>query len=301
MKIERLLVAVDFSDTATAAARYAVEHFAPGVEVVLLHVIDPPARPRFAHDVLPPEETLEAMAREFAAKRFMEIASSLPSGIRSRVEVRFGKPDEVIGATAKDVDASIVVIGPHGDRPRPWRFLGTTADRVVRTSPVPVLVATAPTPHPPRRILVPVDDDSAASPVLAWTRDLSGQFDADVTLLHVWSNAVYSHVASMSYAETRTEADARREIESELRGVAQHWLNHMARTGLARERVTSTVAWGKTADVVLETAESSGAELIVLGRNGSGLVSGALLGRTTATVLHGAHCPVLVVTKASGA
>ena len=301
MKIERLLVAVDFSDTATAAARYAVEHFAPGVEVVLLHVIDPPARPRFAHDVLPREETLEAMAREFAAKRFMEIASSLPSGIRSRVEVRRGKPDEVIGSTAKDVDASIVVIGPHGDRPRPWRFLGTTADRVVRTSPVPVLVATAPTPHPPRRILVPVDDDSAASPVLEWTRDLSGQFDADVTLLHVWSNAVYSHVASMSYAETRTEADARREIESELRGVAQHWLNHMARTGLARERVTSTVAWGKTADVVLETAESSGAELIVLGRNGSGLVSGALLGRTTATVLHGAHCPVLVVTKASGA
>jgi universal stress protein E len=297
MKIERLLVAVDFSDTATAAAHYAVEHFAPGAEVVLLHVIDPPARPRFARDVLPPEEALEALAREFANKRSKEIASSLPSGVRVRVEVRVGKPDEVIASTANDVHAGIVVIGPHGDRPRPWRFLGTTADRVVRTSPVPVLVATAPTPHPPRRILVPVDDDSSASPVLEWTRDLSGQFDADVTLLHVWSNAVYSHVASMSYAEKRTEADARREIEAELRGAAQHWLNHVARTGLARERVTSTVAWGKTGDVVLETAESSGAELIVLGRNGSGLVSGALLGRTTATVLHGARCPVLVVTK----
>jgi nucleotide-binding universal stress UspA family protein len=298
MKIERLLVAVDFSDTATAAAHYAVEHFAPGVEVVLLHVIDPPARPRFARDVLPPEEALEAMAREFANKRSMEIASSFP-GVRLRVEVRVGKPHEVIPSTANDVHASVVVIGPHGDRPRPWRFLGTTADRVVRTSPVPVLVATTPTAHPPRRILVPVDDDSAASPVLEWTRDLSGQFDADVILLHVWSNAVYSHVASMSYAETRTETDARREIESELRGVAEHWLNHVARSGLARERVTSTVAWGKTGDVVLETAESSRAELIVLGRNGSGLVSGALLGRTTATVLHGARCPVLVVTKAS--
>jgi nucleotide-binding universal stress UspA family protein len=292
---------VDFSDTATAAARYAVEHFAPGAELVLLHVIDPPARPRFARDVLPPEDALEAMAREFAAKRSMELASSLPSSIRSRVEVRVGKPDEVITSTAGEVNASIVVIGPHGDRPRPWRFLGTTADRVVRTSPFPVLVATAPTAHPPRRILVPVDDDSAAARVLEWTRDLAGQFDADVILLHVWSNAVYSHVASMSYAEKQTEADARREIESELRGAAQHWLNEVARTGLARERVTSTVAWGRAADVVLETAGSSGAELIVLGRNGSGLVSGALLGRTTATVLHGARCPVLVVTTGSGA
>jgi universal stress protein E len=299
MKIERLLVAVDFSDTATAAARYAAEQFAPSAEVVLLHVIDPPARPRFARDMLPPEDALEAMAREFAAKRSMELASSLP--VRTRIEIRVGKPHEVIASTANDVDASIVVIGPHGDRPRPWRFLGTTADRVVRTSPVPVLVVTAPTPHPPRRILVPVDDDSSTSPVLEWTRDLADRFAADITLLHVWSNAIYSHVASMSHAETRTEADARREIELELRGAAERWLNEVARGGLARDRVTSTVAWGNAGDVVVETAQTSRAELIVLGRNGSGLVSGALLGRTTATVLHGARCPALVVTKSSGA
>ena len=233
MKIERLLVAVDFSDTATAAARYAAEHFAPGAEVVLLHVIDPPARPHFARDVLPPEDALEAMAREFAARRSTELASSLPSGLRSRVEVRVGKPHEVIASTADEVDASVVVIGPHGDRPRPWRFLGTTADRVVRTSPVPVLVATAPTPHPPRRILVPVDDDSAASPVLEWTRDLADRFDADVTLLHVWSNAVYSHVASMSYAETRTEADARARDRV---GVARRGRALAQRVGARRSR-----------------------------------------------------------------
>jgi len=109
------------------------------------------------------------MAREFANKRSMEIASSFP-GVRLRVEVRVGKPHEVIASTANDVHASVVVIGPHGDRPRPWRFLGTTADRVVRSSPVPVLVATTPTAHPPRRILVPVDDDSAAQEHKIWNR-----------------------------------------------------------------------------------------------------------------------------------
>jgi nucleotide-binding universal stress UspA family protein len=59
--------------------------------------------------------------------------------------------------------------------------------------------------------------------------------------------------------------------------------------------VASTIAWGSAGDVVVETARTFGAELIILGRNGTGLISGALLGRTTDTVLHGARCPVLVV------
>jgi nucleotide-binding universal stress UspA family protein len=300
MNIERLLIAVDFSETALAAARYAVQSFAPGAEVVLLHVIDPPTRPRFARDKLPAEDRLEATAREFASTHMRELAGHLSDASSPRLEIRVGKPFEVIASVAQETRATLIVIGPHGDRPRPWRFLGTTADRVVRTAPVPVLVATAPTTHPPRRILVPIDDDAIASPTLEWTRTLADRFDADVNLLHVWSNAVYSHVASMSYAESWSEAEARREIEKELHNAAEHWLNHLARTGVARERVTSTVAWGSAGDVIIETAETAGAELIILGRNGTGLVSGALLGRTTATVLHGARCPVLVVADGTG-
>src|SRR6185369_6484634 len=64
MKIEKMLIAVDFSDTANKAARYAAAQFAPEAELILLHVIDPPRRPRFARDTLPPEDALEAVARE---------------------------------------------------------------------------------------------------------------------------------------------------------------------------------------------------------------------------------------------
>src|SRR4029078_11397786 len=154
---------------------------------------------------------------------------------------------------------------------------------------------TLPTTNSQRRIVAPVYDDDIAAPTLKWTRTLTDRFDADVNLLHVWSNAVYSHVASMSYAANRNEADARREIEKELRNAAEHWLNHLARTGIARDRLASTIAWGSAGDVVVETARTFGAELIILGRNGTGLISGALLGRTTDTVLHGARCRVLVV------
>jgi nucleotide-binding universal stress UspA family protein len=164
---------------------------------------------------------------------------------------------------------------------------------------VPVLVATNPASHSPRRILVPVNDDGIAPHVLAWSRYLAEQFDGDITLLHVWSNAAYSYVASMSYATTRTEGDARKEIEKELTGEAARWLEETARTGIHRDRVDATVAYGNAGDVAIETATSIHADLIVIGRQGSGLVLPAILGGTVETILHGARCPVLVVTSPS--
>lgn len=294
MGIGRILIALDFSETAAAAATWAVEYFAPGAQAVLLHVIDPPHRPAFAADRLPSEAALEAIAREYATRRMKELTTSLKSPV-ALSEIRVGKPHEQIVSMAIDIGADLVVIGPHGIRPRPSRFLGTTADRVVRTSSVPVLVATSPAAHPPRRLLVPVDDASITPALLAWARDLAERFDGDITLLHVWSNADYSHVASMSYATTRNEVDARREIEKDLHDAAAYWLNEMARTGIARDRVMATVAYGDAGDRTIETATATKADLIVLGRRGSGLVAPALLGSTVGTVLHGARCPVLVI------
>ena len=172
------------------------------------------------------------------------------------------------------------MIGPHGDRPRPRKFLGTTAERVVRTSPVPVLVATNPPAGRPRRMLVPVDDSAITPVILEWVRDLAATFDADVTLLHVWSNAVYSHVASMSYATTKGEEAAQREINKELHDSAIQWLDKLARTRVTAERVAAKVTYGKPGDAALEAATAMSADLIVLGRRGSGLVAPALLGST---------------------
>jgi len=290
-----MLIAVDFSDTATEAARWASEHFAPEAELVLLHVIDLPSRPRFADHELPSDDAIEAAARQYAEGRMQALSTALPSRVIGR-EIRVGKPYEQIAALATEFSADVVVIGRHGDRPRPTRFLGTTADRIARTSPIPVLVVTDPPSAAPTRILTPVDDAMITPRLLAWTKDLAEQFDAAVTLLHVWSNAEYSHVASMSLARTQTESEARAEIEKELHDVANYWLSELARTGINRQRVDCSVRYGHAGDLALETASFVAADLIVVGRRGSGLVAPKLLGSTVGTILHGARCPVLVVT-----
>jgi nucleotide-binding universal stress UspA family protein len=294
MRVASMSIGMDFSNTAIEAARWAVAHFAPSVPATLVHVIPPPDQPAFAGHVLPPSAEIEAVAREYAETQMRRVAGLLAPAVVT-TDIRVGKPYEEITASAGATGAGLVVVGPHSDRPRPRKFLGTTAERVVRTSPVPVLVATNPPPGRPRRILVPVDDSAITPVLLSWTRELATSFDADVTLLHVWSNAVYSHVASMSYAVAEREDDARRAIEKELHDTAAQWLETLARTGITRERVTARVAHGKAGEVTIETAAEMSADLIVLGRRGSGLVLPALLGSTVGTILHGATCPVFVV------
>ena len=296
MTFDKIVIGMDFSETAIKAAKWASEHFAPKADITLVHVIDLPDQPPFGRHLLPAPAVIEADAREYAATHLREVATFLTPEV-PHCEIRVGKPYEQITKLAREVGADLVVVGPHGDRPRPSKFLGTTAERTVRMSPVPVLVATNPPSGPPHNLLVPVDDMSITPTLLEWTRDLAVGFDADVTLLHVWSNAVYSHVASMSYAAKWTEADARQEISNELRDAGLHWLREMARTGIKRERVSAVVTHGNPGDATIQQASAMHADLIVLGRRGTGLVAPALLGSTVGTVLHGSSCPVLVVTE----
>jgi nucleotide-binding universal stress UspA family protein len=292
-RIRSVVVAVDFSDTAFAGALWACTHVCPSAKVTLLHVVDPPDRPTFAAHILPPASEVEAIAREDAWRRMRAAAARFTP--TPNCEVRAGKPHEETVRAATDLGADLIIIGPHGDRPRPSRFLGTTAERIVRTSEVPVLVTTQPPRGKPRRLLVPVDDAPVTARLLEWTRDAAEAFDADVTLLHVWGNAVYSHVASMSFATERDEAAARAEIERELSSAAEQWLTKLARTGIKRERVTSTVSYGNAGDLALELAEATRSEMILIGRHGRSLLAPAMLGSTIGTVLHGARCPVLVI------
>lgn len=295
MRFESAIVGIDFNETARVAARWLTSCFSPSADVTLVHVCDPDDVPPFARPLLPARQQIEMARRDRAETEIQKLVSALAPRV-VRYEIRAGKPYEQIPQLAQEIGADLIVVGPHGDA-SPSRLLGTTAERIVRISHVPVLVATHPPSAAPRNILVPIDDDAIAHEVLSCASDLAKQFDAAVTLLHVWSNAEYSYVASMSRVTTKSDEAARSEIAKEMHTAATHWLEELARTGIAGDRVNASIAYGKPGVVTLETAAAIDADLIVLGRRSSGLVGPALLGGTLRTVLHGATCPVLVVTE----
>jgi nucleotide-binding universal stress UspA family protein len=138
---KRILVPLDFSATSKKAFQYALrfaEQF--GCEIVLLHVVEPVeaiAGTPVAVDIFAElEEDTTAAEAELAL-----LAASLGSRQTSFIsEVRNGHAPNEITKAAKELDVDLIVIATHGYTS--WRHLciGSTAERVVRTAPCPVLV-----------------------------------------------------------------------------------------------------------------------------------------------------------------
>jgi nucleotide-binding universal stress UspA family protein len=295
MRIQRIVAGMDFSAPAIAGVKWVREHFAPGAELVLVHVIDLPSPPSFLRASVPRREKVEAAAREYAMDRLADLARNLGGRVRS--EVRAGRPFTELVGVAEAAGADLVLVGPHGDRPRPWKPLGTTAERVVRSSPVAVLVARNVPASPPKQILVPVEEADITASVLRWARHLSSTFSAELTLMHVLTHGEYSHSEVMAEILAGEDAAAARRLRDEACAVGVRWLEELADRGIGRERLTAAVAFGRAPDAILELAADAKSDLIVLGRSGAGAVRAAVLGSTVGPVLHGASCPVLVVTE----
>jgi nucleotide-binding universal stress UspA family protein len=139
--VKEILVAIDFSSAsreALASARALAGRF--GARLNLLYAIEPPTLPQwgYAHLAL-----REAKLRREAQTRLQKLAHEPGLALQSlpTIEVRTGSSAEsAICDAASERKADLIVIGTHGaDRVR-HALIGSTAERVVRHAPCPVLV-----------------------------------------------------------------------------------------------------------------------------------------------------------------
>jgi nucleotide-binding universal stress UspA family protein len=290
-----VIVGIDFNETSTAVARWVVERFAPRAKTTLVHVVAPPERPAFAADLLPETDTLESAVHRIAEERMHKVVESISPNVRS--EIRVGKPHEQIVEAARAGRADVIVVGPHDDRHGRSRWLGATAERIVRSSPIPVLVAVAPAPRPPRTLLVPVNESRLTGSILAWAGHLATSFDAEIKLLHVWSESLYAYVASMAHVGSASDVEAQRVVEQEIGDATAHWLADLNGAGFRGRYASAIVRHGDVGDTIIGVAGATHADLIVLGRSGGPAIVPALFGSTLRTVLHRAPCSVFVVAE----
>ncbi|MFW6079121.1 MAG: universal stress protein [Gemmatimonadota bacterium] len=298
MTAERIVIGLDFSDAAVAAARWAAEQFAPGAELVLVHALDIPRPPSFIAGRFQPRDEILASAREGAERRLREFeASALTSSAdRTRSIVLEGPAGRALSRAAAEQDATLIVVGEHGvgdhgHRRGVWGVLGTTADRLVRCSPVPVLVARGMHRGPPQRLLVPIDDSEVTPRVLEFAARLAERFDAEVIVLHALSPGLTGAVHGVS---SDRKADSFRDEYLEQ---GERWLaDRIEEAGLPAERTTARVVFGEPRFEIPAAQERYGADLVVMGGRGAGAIGRAILGSVAGAALRGTSCPVLVVT-----
>ena len=139
VKMESILVPIDFSATSKKALVYATrmaEQF--GAKVILLHVVEPIATPDLAYHplMLEPEKAKQA-AKEGLDKLCRQLRLSAP--LLDRTMVRFGTPFAEITGAARTLKVDLIVLTTHGYTGLKHVFMGSTAERVVRHAPCPVL------------------------------------------------------------------------------------------------------------------------------------------------------------------
>ena len=160
-----VLCPVDFSDASRGALRYAAavaNHLQ--AELTVLTVTDPllteAAELSGALDDLP--EAINKELHRFCAKTFE--TGVAPASVR--YELTTGKPAVETLRVAKSMPAALIVMSTHGLTGMRKLFFGSTTERVLRETTVPVLLTPAHDHGPSRiedvkkavkRILVPVD------------------------------------------------------------------------------------------------------------------------------------------------
>lgn len=135
---KRILVAFDGTDQSVDALEYAASEW-PDADLVLLTVIDPSEAGFSAGRGVPSgaEEWYETMKAQ-AERTLADGAALVDREVETVTEV--GTPREAIVEYAEKGDADHVAIGSHGRQGISRILLGSVAEGVVRTSPVPVTV-----------------------------------------------------------------------------------------------------------------------------------------------------------------
>lgn len=143
----RILVAVDGSPTATKGLREALRLAKDGrSELVLMHAVN--EFYAFANlDGAAPGIDLVPSLREGGQKVLAKArALADKAGVRTKVVLREnlgGPAADLIVREAKRTGADLIVLGTHGRRGVRRMVMGSDAEQVVRTSPVPVLLVRA--------------------------------------------------------------------------------------------------------------------------------------------------------------
>lgn len=290
MELKRVLVGVDFSDASTAVIRWVGRHLAADAELVLLHALDVPAPPSFLRRLLPEREAVETDLRTAAEQRMNDLTMSLDRAAVT-AHVRTGSAPQLLADAARDFAADLIVVGEHGPRRGVRGLLGSTAERLLSISPVPVLVARELPAAAPASILAPLDASPVDAHVLAWSRLLHDAFGTTVTACHaVDIMELYGRVRTISAAA------GLKELEARLRTDARAWVrDRLSEAGLAAEEANVEVRMGDPRYTIPAMADGAGADLIVMGGRGAGAVARAVIGSVTSAILSSTSFPVLVV------
>ncbi|MFG0584075.1 universal stress protein [Pseudomonas sp. zjy_9] len=280
----KILVATDLSERSAHAVQRAVQLIRQqgGGEWCLLHVIDDDAPVEIVQRQVQQAETL----LQSQAQRLAEQA-----GCRPQVLVGTGEPDVVIVESAQGMGADLLVVGAHRKSPLRDFFSGTTLERVVRSSHLPVLRVNGPVTHAYRHAVLAMDHSRTAQQALVRARELGLLVPEQ---LHVAS--AVEPVAAGAVMEVGISAEV---LEDQRDVQRQQVSERLAEVGVNLDHERLLVQIGSPEGVVGDALRQSGGDLLVLGTHAREGVSRFFLGSVANRLLATIDSDALIVPPAT--
>lgn len=208
------------------------------------------------------------------------ITPLLPAGATLRVEE--GEPAGLITAHSKRVDADLIVLGPRLARSPLAGLLGTTADRVIRTSGVPCLLTNAPLPESPTEIMVALDKSRPAREAFRLCGEIVQAMtkrDPRPVVVHLVTINAFALPGRLRTGLVNLQKYAQR-LESRVENVV------VSRTIFAAPL---------PAEGIVACVKSFKPDLLVMGTHGSGLLGRMVMGGVAKAVAEQAEVPLILV------
>ena len=279
-QIKKILFPVDFSGSCRGAARY-VEAIAGQFEAEIM----------LFHAVVRGEHT---MAEELLPGRKQQLDKFLAEELKvfttHLVCETTEDPPTAIADAARSWNADLVMMPTHGLGYFRRQLIGSATAKTLHDLTCPVWTSVHAESAPVleeihcRKILCSLDSTENGRKVLEWAAWLAGQYQASLGIVHATGAADAPGSAGWYLGE---------ELTRRVSAQAREWIDALQVE--AGTSVQTLIRPGSPPKVVASAAEEFGADLLVMGRHGSGEGIAGHLFQNAYSILCESPCPVISI------
>lgn len=273
----KILIPVDFSDTSMLAIRHgAYIAQTTHAHLYLLHVVN--SHFMSQNMFIPVVNLNQSEIESKAQAKLQQLADEIRNQYKVNLEciIRSGTPASEVVRVAKELSASLVVMGTHGYSPLQEIMIGSVALKVITRSPAPTMVMSSEATHKGySKIVLPIDNTVNSRQKVNYALEFAKRFTASVHAIALVGTGEESDRPAMELVLHQIQTLAKEKAVS----------IHTEVLTAVKNRATSTVRY----------TEKVGGDLVIIMTDQDAELSGFFLGPYSQQIIHLCKVPVIAI------